>query len=130
MNHTNLNLPNTKKSYSMEKNSSKKNLSNSKRSNYRKEKAYINYYEELENLPNDIDDAIKKKKNLTLYEILVLMNIHSIYLISLFDINKKIKYEKVKNMCILIKKGTKFSYVPYYNWYDLKNIELIINGMF
>jgi hypothetical protein len=85
-------------------------------------------YNEIDNLPQDFADAINKKQNLTLKQILILMNLHAIPGLVLNTIHDKLQL-KVKRSQIKILHDSRIFYVSYYNWYDLDQIEKIIDTM-
>lgn len=87
-----------------------------------------NVYHEIDNLPKDFTEAIEKKQNLTLKQILVLMNLHGIPGFLLNMIHDNIQTQ-VKRKHLKIFHNSKSFYVSHYNWYDLKQIEMIINKM-
>lgn len=84
-------------------------------------------YDEMDNLPKDFLDAIRKKQNLTLKQILVLMNLHAIPPMILNDIHENLQ-TKVKRKYVKIL-GFRNFYVSQYNWSDLKKIQKMINLM-
>ena len=89
----------------------------------------VQVYDEIGNLPSSMEDAIKLKQNLTLKQILVLMNLHAIPEIVVNQIHDKIQHQ-VHKMSIKIAHNGRIFYVSLYYWYDLKKIETLINNMF
>jgi hypothetical protein len=81
---------------------------------------------EMDDLPNSIVEAIKKKQNLTLKQILILMNLHAIPSLVLNIIHDKIQTQ-VRRKQVKIFHDSRIFYVSQYNWYDLKQIEMMIN---
>ena len=89
---------------------------------------YKQIYSEMDNIPVDFADAMNKKQNLTLKQILVLMNLQAIPEILLNNIHDNIQ-NKVKKSKMKISNGYKIFYVKCYNWYDLTKIEKMIDEM-
>ncbi len=85
-------------------------------------------YNEMDDLPRDFADAIEKKQNLTLKQILVLMELQAIPGLVLNTIHDKLQL-KVKRSPIKISHDSRVFYVSYYNWYDLDLIEKMIDSM-
>ena len=88
----------------------------------------IKIYNENVNLPIDIDAAINKKQNLTLKQILVLMKLQGIPWMVLNNIHDYLQ-KKIKRRRINITHGSRTFDVSYYNWYNLKQIEIMINSL-
>ena len=86
-------------------------------------------YDEMRNLPLNLDNAVITRQNLTLKQILVLMNLHAIPGIALNVIHDKIQH-KVQRTMVKIFHDNRVFYISQYYWYDLKYIELMINDMF
>ena len=84
---------------------------------------------ELDKIPDSIVEAINKKQNLTLKQILVLMNLHAIPNMVLNMIHDKLQ-TKIKRNQVKIYHDSRIFYVSQYNWYDLNRIESMINEMF
>jgi len=85
-------------------------------------------YNENLNLPIDIDDAISKKQNLTLKQILVLMKLQGIPWMVLNNIHDYLQ-KKIKRRRINITHASRTFDVSYYNWNNLKQIEIMINSL-
>lgn len=85
------------------------------------------FYNEMDNLPIDFSDAIRKKQNLTLKQILTLMNLHAIPPMVLNDIHENLQTQ-VKRRHIKISEFRNF-YVSQYKWTDLNKIQEMINSM-
>jgi hypothetical protein len=85
-------------------------------------------YDEMDNLPKDFVDAIDKKQNLTLRQILVLMNLHAMPGLVLNSIHDNLQL-KVKKRQVKITHDSRIFYVSYYNWADLLQIEKMIDTM-
>lgn len=85
------------------------------------------FYNEMDNLPIDFSDAIKKRQNLTLKQILTLMNLHAIPPMVLNDIHENLQTQ-VKRRHIKISEFRNF-YVSQYKWTDLDKIQEMINSM-
>lgn len=83
---------------------------------------------EMDDLPNSIVEAINKKQNLTLKQILVLMNLHAIPGLVLNMIHDNLQTQ-IRRKHVKIFHDSRIFYVSQYNWYDLKQIEILINGM-
>lgn len=99
---------------------------------YRESQEYLRgrkIFDELENIPNNFKEAKKKKQNLTLRQILVMMNLHSIPSCSLNQIHEHIQ-TKVKRTQVKISSGSRVFYVSFYYWRDLKRIVKMIDSMF
>lgn len=86
-------------------------------------------YDEFLNIPSSIQEAIDKKQNLTLKQILILMNLHSIPAMSINVIHDRIQ-KTVNRKKIRICYDSRVFNVSYYYWNDLKWIEMLIYGMF
>ena len=103
-----------------------------KYNNYKKRLIKVNKnnraHNEIDNLPKDFTEAIKKKQNLTLKQILVLMNLHGIPGLVLNMIHDNLQTQ-IKRKHLKIFHNSRIFYVSQYNWYDLKKIEIIINQM-
>jgi len=97
--------------------------------NYSKSFKFKSPYNEMDDLPQDMEEAISKRQNLTLKQILVLMCLHSIPGIALNVIHDRLQLE-VKRKQIKINYDSRVFYVSQYNWYDLKRIEMMIDSMF
>ena len=87
-------------------------------------KCYV--HNEMDNLPQDITEAINKKQNLTLKQILVLMNLHGIPGL-VFNVIHDNLQTQVKRKHLKIFHDSRIFYVSQYNWYDLNRIEMMIN---
>lgn len=86
-------------------------------------------FDEMCNLPSSLQDAFHSKQNLTLKQILVLMNLHAMPGMAVNVVHDKIQL-KVKKMRIKISHDGRVFHVSYYFWYDLKHIERMIEAMF
>jgi len=91
-------------------------------------KNYKHIYNEFDNLPINITDAIIKKQNLTLKQILVLMNLHAIPGLVMNIIHENLQV-KLKRRQIKIFHDSRIFYVSQYNWYDLNQIEKMIDDL-
>lgn len=84
--------------------------------------------DEYSDLPMSIDDAYNSKRNLTLKQIVIIMNLHGLwgemYNVIHDHIQKKIRRHQIK-----ITHQSRVFYVSLYNWYDMKKIESMINSM-
>lgn len=89
----------------------------------------VQIYDEMGNLPSSLQDAVNSKQNLTLKQILVLMNLHAMSGMAINVIHDKIQ-QKVHKMSVKIFHDRRVFNVSYYYWYDLKYIELLINEIF
>jgi len=89
----------------------------------------VQVYNEMGNLPSSLDDAIRTRQNLTLKQILVLMNLHAIPGMAVNPIHDKIQ-QRVHKMLIKIAHDGRVFYVSQYHWYDLKKIKKLIEDMF
>lgn len=89
----------------------------------------VQVYDEMGNLPSSLDDAIRTRQDLTLKQILVLMNLHAIPGMAVNIIHDKIQ-QRVRKMLIKISHNGRVFYVSQYHWYDLKKIEKLIDDMF
>lgn len=89
----------------------------------------VQVYNEMDNLPSSLDDAIRTRQNLTLKQILVLMNLHAIPGMAVNLIHDKIQLQ-VHKMLIKIAHDGRVFYVSQYHWYNLKKIEKLIDAMF
>lgn len=87
-----------------------------------------NIYDELSKLPSSIQNAFTKKQNLTLRQIIILMNLHAIPEMTINVIHTKIK-QSVKRTAIKILQNKKVIFVSLYYWYDLYQIEKLIEEM-
>lgn len=85
-------------------------------------------YDELETLPKSFEDAINKKQNLTLKQILIMMNLHAIPGIAVNLIHDKIQQSVKRKSIKILHEGREFN-VSFYYWYNLKRIESLINEM-
>jgi len=83
---------------------------------------------EMYDLPKDITEAIGKKQNLTLKQILVLMSLQGIPNMVLNMIHDNLQTQ-VRRKHLKIFHASRIFYVSQYNWYDLKQIEMLINKM-
>lgn len=83
---------------------------------------------ETHDLPNSIIEAVELKKNLTLKQILILMNLQAIPGLVLNMIHEKLQ-KYVKRKQVKISYDSRIFYVSQYNWYDLVQIEIMINKM-
>jgi len=99
-----------------------------KRTRYRKN-SKVKIYDEMSNLPSSLDDAKKFKQNLTLKQILVLMNLHAIPGMVINQIHDIIQ-EQVHKMNIKIFHDGRVFFVSQYHWYDLNKIEMLIDAIF
>lgn len=100
------------------------------RSKYPKNKYQkVQVYNEMDNLPSSLDDAIRTRQNLTIKQILVLMNLHAMPGIAVNPIHDKIQ-QRVHKMLIKIAHDGRVFYVSQYHWYDLKKIVKLIDAMF
>lgn len=92
-----------------------------------------NVLDEIKNLPKNLDEAIIKKQNLTLKQIIILMNLHALAFIGLDVLNiihDNLQFrEKIKKFTIKIFHGKKIFFVSLYKWYDLKKIVGLIEKM-
>lgn len=86
-------------------------------------------FDEMCNLPPSLQAACNLKQNLTLKQILVLMNLHAMPGMAVNVIHDKIQL-KVRKMMIKISHDGRQFHVSYYHWYDLKHIERMIDDMF
>ena len=86
-------------------------------------------FDEMCNLPSSLQAAYDSKQNLTLKQILVLMNLHAMPGMVVNVIHDKIQLQ-VKKMMIKISHDGRVFHVSYYHWYDLKDIEIMIDNMF
>jgi hypothetical protein len=86
-------------------------------------------YNEITDLPSSLQEAINTKQNLTLKQILILMNLHCMSGLAINVIHDKIQ-EKVHKMLIKICHDGRVFLVSYYHWYNLKHIESLIDKMF
>ncbi len=92
------------------------------------QKVFNPVYNEMDDLPLNFADAIEKKQNLTLKQILVLMELQAIPGLVLNTIHDKLQL-KVKRRQIKISHDSRVFYVSCYNWYDLGIIEKMIDSM-
>jgi len=83
---------------------------------------------EIDDLPCSVNEAVELKKNLTLKQILVLMNLQGIPGLVLNTIHDKLQ-TKVRRKQVKIYHDSRIFYVSQYNWYDLVQIETMINEM-
>ena len=88
-----------------------------------------NIYDEMYNLPSSLNKAVKMRQNLTLKQILVLMNLHAMPGMVVNSIHDNIQRQVHKTVVKISHNGRVF-YVSQYHWYDLKHIEKMIDGMF
>ena len=109
-------------------NNHKKTLIKDNKKTLIKDNKKIGIYNEIENLPKNITDAIKKKQNLTLKQILILMSLHAIPGMVLNMIHDNLQTQ-VRRKYLRIFHDSRIFYVSQYNWYDLKKIENMINTM-
>lgn len=86
-------------------------------------------YDEIGKLPSSLDVAVKMRQNLTLKQILVLMNLYAIPGMIVNSIHDYIQ-RQVHKMVIKISHDGRVFYVSQYHWYDLKKIEVMIDTMF
>lgn len=85
-------------------------------------------YNEMDNLPTSLYDAVRTKQNLTLKQILVLMNLHAMPGMVVNLIHDKVQ-QQVHKMLVKISHDGRVFYVSQYHWYDLIKIEKFINTM-
>lgn len=83
---------------------------------------------EIDDLPCSIIEAVELKKNLTLKQILVLMNLQGIPGFVLNTIHDKLQ-KNFRRKQVKIFHVSRIFYVSQYNWYDLVQIETMINEM-
>lgn len=86
-------------------------------------------YDEIGKLPSSLDVAVKMRQNLTLKQILVLMNLYAIPGMVVNSIHDHIQRQVHKTVIKISHDGRVF-YVSQYHWYDLKKIEAMIDTMF
>jgi hypothetical protein len=86
------------------------------------------FYNEFDDLPKNLVEAISKKQNLTLKQILVIMNLHAIPLMANNAIHNNLQ-KNFKRKYIKINGISPALYIGHYNWYDLSSIEHTINNM-
>ena len=86
-------------------------------------------YDEMGNLPSSLDMAVKMRQNLTLKQILVLLNLSAIPGMVVNSIHDYVQ-RQVHKMAIKISRDGPVFYVSQYHWYDLKKIEVMIDDMF
>lgn len=83
-------------------------------------------YNEMSNMPKDFDDAINKKQNLTLMQILILMNLHAIPKMIMNDIHDKLQTKiRIVNKVKIFENSKEF-YSSQYGYNDLLNIKTMI----
>lgn len=84
--------------------------------------------DELSDLPGSINEAYKKRKNLTLKQITTIMNLNGLwgemYNVIHDHIQKKVRRHQIK-----ITHNSRVFYVSLYNWYDLRKIEKMIEDL-
>ena len=76
-----------------------------------------------------IEEAYNNRKNLTLMQILGIMNLHAMPGMAVNVIHDKIQ-TRFKRMMVKIKHDSRVFACSCYYWHDLKQIESIINSMF
>lgn len=105
-----------------------KRFSFKKKFNYKSREYLSNtkIHDELKNIPKDFEKAKKQKQNLTLKQILVLMNLEAIPYSSYNQIHEHIQ-TKFRRRRVGVRHYSKLFYVSFYNWYDLELIEKMIN---
>ena len=86
-------------------------------------------YNEIDNLPSSLDEAVITRQNLTLKQILVLMNLHAMPGMVVNSIHDKIQ-RQVHKMVVKIAHDSRVFYVSQYHWYDLMKIVSLIEIMF
>lgn len=81
--------------------------------------------QEYSNLPKSIDEAIRMKRNLTLKQIAILMDLNGLWG-EMYNIIHDHIQKKVYRHLIKIKYQNRIFCVSLYNWFDLKKIEQMI----
>jgi hypothetical protein len=94
--------------------------------------SFRNYvYDEYLNLPKTILEAFNNKKNLTLKQIIIIMNLNGLSGEMLNIIHDNLQFKKkIKKYRIKIDFSSKPLYVSMYSWYNLLKIENYILEMF
>lgn len=95
----------------------------------RKSQKYGVIYNEMDNLPSSLDEAVKLRQNLTLKQILVLMNLHATPGNAVNVIHDKVQERVYKTRVRIFHDGREFLVSMYYHD-DLKKIESLIESMF
>ena len=92
------------------------------------QKQIIKIYDEIANLPSSFKDAIRKKQDLTVKQILIIMKLQGIPTMVINNIHDKIQ-KSVRRMFIKISHEHRVFSVSFYHWYDLEKIESIIHAI-
>ena len=125
--HNSSNSPNLHNSSNSPNSHNSSNSPNSHNSSPIKHEFY-SVYDEYSNLPSSIKDAFKIKRNLTLKQILMIMNLNGL-IGEMFNIIHDRIQQKIRRRQIKINYQGRNFHVSMYNWYDLNKIEIMIDSM-
>jgi len=84
--------------------------------------------DEVNGLPSTLNQAMKKKQNLTLKQITSIMNLHGLWGEMFNIIHDRIQLD-VRRYKVKVTHQSRVFYVSLYYWYDLKKIKRIIESM-